>query len=61
MDDIAISASNVQLRLLYETSVRVQRMALDTAKDQGAAILRMMDVAIPAADAATGNKVDILG
>ncbi|QQO09409.1 YjfB family protein [Breznakiella homolactica] len=49
-----------QDRLLEAAGLQVQKMALGDAKEQGAALMKLMDSASVITDPAMGNKIDIL-
>ena len=52
----ALSQSKVQ----QEAAVQVQKMAMDGAKDQGAALQKMMQGSELITDPSLGNKVNLL-
>ena len=60
MDIVALSSGMAQQRAQLDAAVQVQKMALTGAKDQGAALVKMMDTAKVITDPALGNSVNLL-
>lgn len=48
-----------QDKLQQAAAVQVQKLAMDGAKDQGAALVKMMDSAQVITDPALGNRVNV--
>ncbi|ULQ60336.1 YjfB family protein [Brucepastera parasyntrophica] len=60
MDIYSLSA-NLSLRnVQHEVVVRVQKMTMDGARDQGAALVKMLDTVVSNIDSMLGSKVDML-
>ncbi len=59
MDITSLSTTMSQLGVKQEAAVQVQKMALDGAKDQGAALQKMMESSAVISDSALGNLVNI--
>jgi hypothetical protein len=60
MDIAQLSTALSQGRVQQEAAVQVQKMAMDGAKDQGAALQKMMQAPVQITDPSLGNKVNIL-
>lgn len=58
MDIASLSTVLSQGKVQQEAAVQVQKMAMDGAKDQGAALQKMMQT--PITDPGLGNKVNML-
>lgn len=60
MDVAMVSASLSQLELRHEVAVQTQRMAMDSAKAGGEALIRMIDDVASITDTALGTGIDEL-
>jgi hypothetical protein len=60
MDILSLSVNMSQTRLQEQAAGSVQSMVLDTAKEQGAALEKLMSSAQVMSDPALGNNIDIL-
>ena len=60
MDITALSTTLSQQRVQNTAAIQIQKMAQNTAKDQGAALVKMMDSASVIQDPALGQNVNIL-
>jgi len=60
MDIVALSTGLSQQRVQQEAAIQVQKMALDGAKDQGSATVRLLESAKAITDPSLGNVVDVL-
>jgi hypothetical protein len=59
MDIQSLSVNMSQTRLQEQAASSVQVMAMDTAKEQGAALEKLMSSAQVMSDPALGNNIDI--
>jgi len=59
MDIAALSTALSQNKVQQTAAVQVQKMAMDGAKDQGAALMKMIDKPAVITDPALGNLVNI--
>jgi len=57
MDILSLSTALSQNKLQEAASVQVQRLAMDSAEAQGAALVKMMSETIT--DPALGNRIDL--
>jgi len=60
MDITALSTMMSQGRLQQDAAVQVQKLALDGAKEQGAALAKLMESVPVITDPSLGNKINIL-
>jgi hypothetical protein len=62
MDITSLSTDLSQANVQQEASLRLQKMAMDGAKDQGAELVKMIASASPAAvtDPQLGNNINFL-
>jgi len=60
MDITTLSMMMSQGRIQQDAAMQVQKLALDGAKEQGAALAKLMESVPPVTDPSLGNKIDIL-
>jgi hypothetical protein len=60
MDITSLSTCLAQETLQQSAALSVQKMSLDGARDQGAALVRMMDTAKTVTDPSVGSRIDLL-
>jgi hypothetical protein len=60
MDIQSLSVNMSQMQLQEQAAASVQSMAMDTAKEQGAALEKLMSSAQVMSDPALGNNLNLL-
>lgn len=59
MDALSVSSSLSQLAVLHAVAVQSQKIAMDTARSEGAVVMKMIDNLSSAKDPALGRGIDI--
>ena len=60
METQSLSGSMPQNRIIEEAGLRTERMALKIMKEQGAAVMKLLETAAVITDPSLGSKIDIL-
>lgn len=59
MDITALSTGLAQQRVQQDAAIQVQKMAMDTGKDQAAGLIKALESAQVVSDPSLGNRVDL--
>lgn len=59
MDITALSTGLAQQRVQQDAAIQVQKMAMDTGKDQAAGLIKALESAQAISDPSLGSRVDL--